>query len=188
MLTLIYQLEKRILKIKGSLPYFSQGHNIYFSQEKFNDTIEYISDVLQLDITRFKVNEFEFGGVVKSSHDFSTIKNNHHSLNKKDKIREHENWKMFVNNLLWLKMYDVNSNVKKKVKKLIRDSLREEGKLIKNINYVKIEMVYKNPEQYFKRQMSVTDLQSPAFHALLLTDLENNYAQLTNPKGDSVLN
>lgn len=50
-----------IVKIKGSIPYFFQGHNFNFSNKSFNEAIKYLNNVLNCNLWDATVNALEYG-------------------------------------------------------------------------------------------------------------------------------
>lgn len=63
-LLVTFNKRTQILTIRGSLPYFMQGHNVYFSRNDMRNALQIISDRLEVDIFDATVAIMEYGVVV----------------------------------------------------------------------------------------------------------------------------
>ncbi|MEA4937381.1 MAG: hypothetical protein VB102_12205 [Paludibacter sp.] len=59
-----YNKDERILSIRGSLPYFIQGHNFWFDIDEAKKAVEKISDLLKVDLYDAEIKIMEYGVVV----------------------------------------------------------------------------------------------------------------------------
>jgi hypothetical protein len=72
-----YNKEERILTIKGSLPYFIQGHNFWFDLEGARKAIELIEELLNVDLYDAEVKIMEYGVIVMPNFTIQEFINNH---------------------------------------------------------------------------------------------------------------
>jgi len=59
-----YNSYTQVLTVKGSLPYFYQGHNFFFSKENLNKSISALNDLLGVDLFEATVSIMEYGVVI----------------------------------------------------------------------------------------------------------------------------
>lgn len=114
-LQLDWHEDMRMLRLKGSILYYWQGHNISFDKKGFVDAIEYISKTSNCSLWRFNIDAFEYGKILNvelNPKDY--IK--HHSVSTSAKLNLYENnkdkgkLKGWENTEVRLKMYDARTN------------------------------------------------------------------------------
>ena len=54
-----------LLKVKGSPPYYWQGHNFSFGREALHESIQDISGRLKINLWEAELSRFEFGSIIE---------------------------------------------------------------------------------------------------------------------------
>lgn len=165
-MVLYWNPQSRIIRLKGSLPYFLKGHNFSFSRKEYVESIELLQNILQVGLWDARFDRFEFGAIFpvdKSPSQY--IKN--HTAGKRSKLNE--NWKgnnrgkgkWWDNPNEILKMYDAGANIRMKQKRSSRGIIEEDG-YNPNLNYLKFEAHIIKPYLLnFGRDILVEDMQNP---------------------------
>jgi len=172
----------RMLKIRGSIMYFWQGHNITFSKDGFFEAINFIGDALNVNIWGFVIDAFEYGKVLpveQKPKDFilrhSALPSSKLVLNEKPRDKGKFRW--WEDKNASLKMYDAgaNFNAKAKVdKKVLLEKLGYSGKQL-----LKWEAHYKKPSVLNKGEpLIVADLMNPEWERKVSKDLYHQYKRL----------
>jgi hypothetical protein len=177
--------ESQIIKAKANFPYFWQGHNFNFSNSEMVEAIQYTSSLIDLNLFDAKVKSFEFGSVLlldASPHEYLS---NHLTIKGKPfqtyLAANHRNisGKEYKNELLKLKLYDFQENLKHKAKESIRATLRGLNEYDRHQHYLKIEAHYKSPEKHFLNgSLLVNDILKPDFLQNCKDDLINLYRSI----------
>jgi hypothetical protein len=175
----------QIIKAKANFPYFWQGHNFNFSNSEMVEAIQFTSSLIDLNLFDAKVKSFEFGSVLlldASPHEYLS---NHLTIKGKPfqtyLAANHRNisGKEYKNELLKLKLYDFQENLKHKAKESIRATLRGLNEYDRNKHYLKIEAHYKSPEKHFLNgSLLVNDILKPDFLQNCKDDLINLYRSI----------
>lgn len=72
-----YNKDERVLTIRGSLPYFIQGHNFWFDSSGVKKAIDIISNLLNVDLYDAEVKIMEYGVVVMPNFSIQEFIDNH---------------------------------------------------------------------------------------------------------------
>lgn len=172
----------RMMRLKGSIMYFWQGHNLTFDKVGFVDAIEYISNLLEYPVWKFDVNAFEYGKIIEvEGNPKDYIK--HHSvkasakMNLYEKSKDKGRLKGWENSDVRLKMYDAKPNFDIKADIDKEAVLQASGYADSNI--LKWEAHYKKPE-YFTggRSLLLADLVDKGFIKAFNEDLFYQYKKL----------
>jgi hypothetical protein len=173
------------LVIKGSMPYFNQGHNAAHSLRDLRDNWKYVGGLLRVNPFNAVVTAFECGAIIETPYRPSVLLEHHTNLptyetrtyhNKTGKLTGKE----FISSALKVKLYSPLDNYReKRLTKAEYSSLlgvSPEG------SYLKIENHYRKPERYFKKMIRLTDFFNPAYQQLFKTDLMDTYRKISKTK------
>lgn len=175
--------ETNHLKVKGSLPYFLQGHNFSFSRSQFVEGIDLIQNLLDVPLWDSEVNQFEYGTIFPVPLKPSIYVRNHYSQNSKFLLQEDAKdkggFRLWTGSGEDLKMYDAGKNFLKKVPK----EYREGSGYSPEENWLKFEVRIKKPHLLnHSRQVTPEVLQSTSWTNYLNEFLLNQYKQLMTMK------
>lgn len=166
------------VKVKGSIPYFIAGQNFKTSQDDFRRGIDYLSDILKLDLLQAEVNVFEYGTTLQVPFLPKEVFSSHIRIQGM-KTRSFDYGKYFDDRVLRIKLYDAGKNIKNKVTKDERQKLWANCGYDPFQNYLKIENHYKKPLICFKRNLlQVNDLLNPGFQTICKEDLLTKYRSI----------
>jgi len=176
-----YTLTNRI-KIKGSIPYWINGHNYYSSLNDWKEGLDYMQSCLNTNIYNGIIDCFEFGTVQEIPFKESTFLQNHIKISGMDS-REYKKGnvitgKEFISPMLKVKLYDVSRNMKNKLEKPIQEEISRLYGWDRKKHYIKIENHYKKPEGYFGNNIYMNDLFTSSFQNNLQNDLISTYQKI----------
>ncbi len=167
------------IKIKGSIPYFINGHNFYSSNDDWMEGINYIQGCLNINLFTGLVDCFEYGTIQDIPFDESQFLQHHIKAKGMQSIPYLKGNKItgktFNSPTLKIKLYDVSRNIKTKLSKDIREHLSSVYGWEKEKHYIKLENHYKKPHIHFKRNVILNELFEPEFQKELQYDLLNSY-------------
>jgi len=173
-----------LLQIKGSLPYFWQGHNFNFDNRKLVEAISYIGKLIQVDLFDSIVDIFEYGKIIQIGQKPESYILNHRErtdqrLLMNDNARRRGNLRIWENAEVRLKMYDAGRNILHKQGVKMKDIIQESGWNPEGY-YLKFEAHYKKPHQTFNRGVGFTiaDLVNPDWQRRFNVDLYTQYKKL----------
>ena len=173
-----------LIRIKGSLAYFFQGHNFSFTNRQFVEAMNYINDILRLNNFDALVDLFEFGQILEVEDLPRNFIQNHRERPKSGLLqyenpKDRGNFKRWESPEIRLKMYNAGKNIKQKQGLEMQELIRAEGWNPKG-NYLKWEAHYKKPEALLNkgRGMMLADLVNPNFNKIFQTNLYNQYSRL----------
>jgi hypothetical protein len=174
--------ESNQIKIKGSIPYFINGHNFYSSLHDWKEGLEYLQGSLNINIFTGLVNCFEFGTIQEIPFPESEFLMNHIKA-KGFQTRDYHKGsiltgKEFDSSSLKIKLYDINRNIKNKLEKPIREEISRLFGWDKEKHYIKIENHYKKPEAHFKGNLYLSEILSSIFQEGLKNELLNSYQKI----------
>ena len=154
------------LTIKGSLPYFYQGHNLFFSRSDFQKCILLLNELLEIDLSCAEVKTFEYGMILPLQVTTEIVLANHGSMKKARKVI-YPHYICYGMNNMKLKIYDPLKNFmnsrQKKVKKSVYEKVLEDH-FQGNKNLCKIEFHCTKPSIINNsRNVHVKDLYDPVF-------------------------
>jgi len=173
-----------LIRIKGSLAYFYQGHNFSFTNRQFVEATNYVNDILHLNCFDSLLDLFEYGRILEVE-DLPRNFILNHRERPKSGLLLYENPKDRGNFRRWeapeirLKMYDAGKNIQQKQDKEMQELIQAGGWNPKG-NNLKFEAHYKKPEALLNkgRGMMLADLVNPNWNQTFRADLYNQYKRL----------
>lgn len=175
------------ISIKGSLPYFTSGQNFMSDISDFRNGIEYLGNVLELDLNQAEVECFEYGTILEIPFSPKNIFSSHLRM-KGMKKRTFDNGIYFEDQVLKHKLYNAGINIKQKLSRQERLNLQTYGYNPK-ANYLKVENHYKKPSIALKKRIiQVSDLLEECFQDICKEDLLNKYQSIMKTKQIKVNN
>ncbi len=166
------------LTVKGNFPKFWQGHNLTFSYPELRKSLEYVSDVLNIDLFPAEVLEFDHSAIV------CTLLNPMHVFQNHIRIAGHEtkpqkHGKYFVRaGQQVLKMYDAGRRLKQIHSKANREAILKTIGFDPALNQIRIEKKILKPGNYFKKIISVNELLKPQFISQCDIELMETYGKI----------
>jgi hypothetical protein len=174
-----YKAPLRELKISGSIPYLCRGHNYPADAGDLREAMDYVSQLIGLNVFSGSIDVFEFGQFVNVPLPVNVMLANHTRLPgfvAKGYLNQFS--KEFESAALRVKLYDANRNFRHKVKGEAKQALRDDFGFEPGKYCLKVENHYKKPEIYFKQRVLVADLFSPTFVDQCKTDLLDTYRRI----------
>lgn len=175
-----------ILKIKGSIAYYHQGHNFTFDNRSFVEAINRIEILLDCDLWGAVINEFEFGTIIQVEYKPKEYIQRHReskglTMNEIPKYKGL--FRYYEDKYVSLKMYDAGRNIKHKQNLDMRKKIEVAG-WNPDCNYLKWEIHYKRPQQLLDKgnEMILSDLVNPIWNDRFNADLLEQYKRLTPTK------
>lgn len=147
---IIYHPESGMMTFKGSVMYFTRGHNFTFNRSEFNEGINYIGQLLQIGkkIWDMQIDEIECGVIIEVDKPPKEYIKHHREGKGMNMIIDHankNNFRGFDDPFAFRKVYDAGRNIQ------LKQSIKGQRKLIekegwdKDTNYFKFEVHYKKP-------------------------------------------
>lgn len=175
-----------IVRIKGSIPYFFQGHNFNFSNKSFNEAIKYLNNILNCNLWDATVNAFEYGIIFEVPAKPSEYIQHHRERSQErltcdEKSKDKGRFKWWNDKYVKLKMYDAGKNIIHKQGLSMKEIIKEEG-WSPSLNYLKWEVHYTKPHLALNKGKAIklADLVNPKWTKILNENLLNQYKRL-NP-------
>lgn len=151
-LDIFYSGYYQTLTLNGSLPWFTQGHNLSFSKVEFRNAIQDLSIILDVDMEGAGIKTFELAKVIPVDYPVHEYQINHFDLKGFERI--HKQNTLYYNQYtrrgkksLTIKMYNAVANA---VAKQMTFQPKD--------NHLKFEMKIHNPAGYFKQGISVSEM------------------------------
>ncbi len=170
------------VNIKGSIPYFINGHNFYASHKDWMEGLDYIQGCLKVNIYSGQVNNFEFGTIQEIPFPEPDFLSHHIKVRGMEARAYHKGQVLtgreFVSPSLKIKLYDVQRNIKTKLDKPIRADLSRDYGWDSKKHYIKLENHYRQPEAYFKGNVQLSELLSSSFQQDLKKGLLTSYQSI----------
>lgn len=170
------------VEIRFSPMYCMQGHNVSFDRQVFIDSINLLSEALQIDLWQASVEILEFGVVMEVPQRPAEYIIRHHAkaeerLIENEKKNDKGCFRYWEDKDVSLKMYDVGKNLKNKVAKSIRNQIAGYNA---DLHYIKFEIHYKRPHRVLNNghEILLTDLLTAQWESLLKEDLYIQYQRL----------
>lgn len=178
----VWIYDSGMMKIKGSLPYWLNGHNYHSSLNDWKEGLDYLGGCLSINLYRGMVSCFEHGTIQEIPFPESVFLQNHVHM-KGFTSREYRQGnvltgKEFLSPALKVKLYDVNRNIKNKLDKGIQEDLSRFHGWDHGKHYIKIENHYRKPEAIFRRGIPVYELISAEFQLTLQQKLISQYQNI----------
>lgn len=171
-----------MLKLKGSIMYYWQGHNLSFDKQGFISAIDYISNKIKVPLWKSDIDAFEFGKVMQVEMKPKEYIKHHYArteekLSVYDNPKDKGNLRGWENKNIRLKMYDAKSNFQNKVELNRKEILNELG--YANNNLLKWEAHYKKPHFLNNgNYLMLADLVNPNWEKVFNNDLYEQYKKL----------
>jgi len=174
--------ERNQLSIKGSFPYFLNGHNYNSSTEDWKEGIDYLSSCLNLNLYLGLIEAFEFGTIQEISFPENAFLRNHVKIQGME-ARSYQKGnvltgKEFLSPSLKVKLYDSNRNIKQKLEKPIQEEITRLWGWDREKHYIKLENHYKKPEVHFRGNLYLHEILSPEFQITLQWELYKTYQKI----------
>lgn len=175
------------MRIKGSLPYYLQGHNFSFSRKDYVEGVKILQAMLGVPLWNATIEEFEFGCIIPVEKDPASYIRNHYASSKahlgvNEKGKDKGAFRWWDDSGRALKMYDAGKNIKMKQDMKAREVIIGAGYNPEK-NYLKFEVHHKRPHLLNGgRIVCVEDLQNPAFLHHLSEELIEHYKLLVPMK------
>lgn len=175
-----------MIRLRGSIMYFWQGHNLTYLKKDFVDAINYINGIVNVNWWNACVDAFEYGIIIpvdKKPKEYilhhSSIPSAKLTMNEKPKDKGKFRW--WEDSGHSLKMYDAKTNFNSKAeidrKELLEDMGASDSQLLK------WEVHYKKPNILNKgKELMLADLVNPCWDITFRTDLYEQYNRLTPMK------
>lgn len=177
-----WNAESRMIRFKGSIMYFWQGHNITFSKESFVEAITYISELLNVNLWNFEVDAFEYGKILPVERKPKEYILHHSSapsakLEMNEKPKDKGKFRWWEDKNVSLKMYDAGANFQTKVNLNKKEILESIGWA--DTYLLKWEAHYKKPSVLNKGvYLILADLVNPNWERKFSSDLYYQYKRL----------
>jgi hypothetical protein len=171
-----------LLRVKGSLPYFWKGQNMFYTNEEMLEALQYASEMLNIDLFDAIVKKVEFGTIVQTDHSPLDVFKHHHNYKNKPLVRFDHG---LGHEALYFKykMYDAGRNIKSKTTKSKRLSMVDIG-YDPQSNYIKLENHIKNLPRHFNQPPIVcSDLFLPSTIEIFRADLLRTYCAISKSTG-----
>lgn len=175
--------EGRLLRVKGSLPYWWQGHNFTFSNTDFVRSVEVLQNLLGVGLWDAGLDAFEYGCIVPVDGKPVDYIRNHNALPKahlfaNEKGRDRGGFRWWEDSGKALKLYDAGRNIKMKQDLKAREVIEQCG-YDPGKEYLKFEVHWKKAHLLNGgREIRLESLQNPAFIRTLKETLIEQYHQL----------
>ena len=178
----VWYHDSGMLKIKGSLPYWLNGHNFYSSLNDWKEGLDYLGGCLNVNLYSGLVSCFEYGTIQEIPFPESIFLHNHIKLIGYQ-AREYKQGniitgKEFISPAQKIKLYDVSRNIKNKLDKGIREELSRLYGWDRARHYIKIESHYRKPEALLGGNIYLYDILSTAMQKRLQMELINKYQSI----------
>lgn len=166
------------MDIKGNVGFFWNGHNLSFPNSEFIEAIDYLSQLLSIDISKMKLVEFDHSALVKLDQSPQSVIMNHLFI-KGHETKPQKAGKYFLKPRVQLvKMYDATRRIKQIYSSTLRKDILLQSGLVDGSNLLRFEKKILNPHAYFKSQLTVDDILKPDFISQLDNDLIDTYKSI----------
>ena len=175
--------EASLLKVKGSIPYFIQGHNFSFSNSDFVEGVEVLQNLLNVGLWDSALDAFEYGCIFQVEGKPVDYIRNHTSqpqakLNMNEKGKDKGAFRWWDDPSKALKLYDAGKNIKMKQGLKAREVIKECG-YDPESNYLKFEVHWNKPHLLNNgRDIVLENLQNPTWISTLSATLKEQYKLL----------
>ena len=188
-MAVIHNPSTGLLEVKGSLPYFLNGHNFAFTWAEAVEAIEIIDSMLgNVGLWGAKVKAFENGVIVPVDLKPKEYIAKHYA-NPSTHLKQAYNEQYAGKFAMWkrkgehIKLYDAGANIKMK-QGLARRAVIEGAGWNPEGNYLKCEVRYTNPDWLNgNKPLTLEELQTESFLDKLKENLMAQYHLLTPAKG-----
>jgi len=180
------------VKLKGSPMYFFQGHNFTYNKEAFIQSIQFVENLIKLDLFDADLDSFESGAIMGIDLKPKYIISGHQAgggLTMNENPKDKGGIRYFTDKALQLKLYDAGRNIIHKQGLTMKGIIRQSG-WNPDGNYLKFEAHYKKPHQLFNegKAIRLADIFLPKWEAILKEDLYQQYQRLKPMKSIEIPN
>ena len=166
------------MDIVGNMGFFWNGHNLTFPNSEFIEVIDYLSQLLNQDIGKMKLVEFDHSALVKLDQCPQSVIMNHLSI-KGHETKPQKAGKYFKKPRVQLvKMYDATRRMKQLYSSTVRKDILAQSGFVDASNLLRFEKKILNPHAYFKSHLTVDDILKPEFISQLDNDLIDTYKSI----------
>lgn len=184
-----WQEDGSFVRIKGSIMYYWQGHNLTYSTNDFAQAINFIGAELQVNLWDAIVDTLEYFAILPvdaQPKDYIS----HHAAAPKESLTQAVNEKYKGHFTMWqdagkidLKMYDADKNARCKQPKSVRQALQDSGQYNFEQYHLKFEARYLRPELLNQlKGVRLADLLNPQWQDRFREDLYLQYQRLVPMK------
>lgn len=172
-----------ILRLKGSIMYYWQGHNYSYSKEGFLNAIEHINRILNVNLWDSIIQAFEYGIIMEVNHKPKEYIKRHYAAQSEklimnEKGKDKGNFRWWNDNNVSLKMYDASKNILMKQGQEKRTIIENAGWNPES-NFLKLEAHYLKPEILNQgRGLLLANLMNPQWENVFKEDLYIQYKRL----------
>jgi hypothetical protein len=187
-----YNSNNQTLKLKGSPLYFNQGHNFTYDKENYIRSIQYISDLINVELFDSDLDIFESGVIFNVEAKPKVLISGHlpdSSLKMRENTKDKGGIRYFYDQILELKLYDAGKNIQHKQGLTMKEIIKQSGWNPEGY-YLKFEAHYKKPHLYFNngRALSLAEIFLPKWENILKEDLYIQYQRLKPMKAIEIPN
>lgn len=172
-----------ILRLKGSIIYYWQGHNYSYSKEGFLNAIEYINRILNVNLWDSIIQVLEYGIIMEVNHKPKEYIKRHYAAQSEklimnEKGKDKGNFRWWTDSNVSLKMYDASKNILMKQGQEKRTIIENAGWNPES-NFLKWEAHYLKPEILNQgRGLLLANLMNPQWENVFKEDLYIQYKRL----------
>lgn len=166
------------LTLKCNLAMFWQGHNLTFSYSDMRKSLEYVSNVLNVDLFPAEVKEFDNSAIVCTALNPKYVIQNHVSIaGHETKPQKHGKYFVKAGQEV-VKMYDAGRRLKQIHSKANREAILKAIGFDPALNLIRIEKKILKPGNFFKKFISVNELLNPQFISQCDLELMETYGKI----------
>lgn len=177
-----YHEQLRMMRMKGSIMYFMNGHNFMFDKVQFLKGINIVGRILNVEMWESELDVLEYGTIITTQmqpREYITHHTAGDGLVMDERPKDKGHCRFFNDSNLDLKMYDAGRNIMMK-QDMNRREIIEGCGWDADGNYLKWEAHYRKPEKRFNKGQAITlsMMMNPAFEQVLKEDLFYQYTRL----------
>ncbi len=165
------------LTVSGNFGMFWNGHNISFSYSDFESSLNYVSEILNVDLFKFNVDQFDHSAIVKVEDHPDIVIQNHLSLKGCQEAFK-PNGKYWSNKDQLVKMYYATKRIKQLYTISIRKKILSDHCISDIVNLIRFEKKYNHPAKTFKNSLLVEEILKPEFIETCNQDLFKTYINI----------
>lgn len=175
--------ENSMLRLKGSIMYYWQGHNFSYNKEGFLKAIEHINRILNVNLWDSIIQAFEYGIIMEVNHKPKEYIKRHNAAQSEklimnEKGKDKGNFRWWTDSNVSLKMYDASKNILMKQGHEKRAIIEEEGWNPEGY-FLKWEAHYLKPEILnHGKGLILANLTNPQWENIFKEDLYTQYKRL----------
>lgn len=177
-----YTPDTGLFVISGSIMYFIQGHNFTYDKNKFVQAIDYLSQLLHVDLWKMHLNILECGVIIEVEEKPKNFIQHHREgkgMLMYEDPKDKGHFRSFNDKLAHRKIYDAGRNIKHKQDLKTKDIIKKAGWNPKG-NYLKWEVHYIKPEKTLNtgRGIQLYDLLNPNWEEVFKADIYLQYKRI----------